>query len=358
MLGDIALNCFPLKTPLQLERLCDKFFELLDCMNLKVIALIVSTILAGGKARSGTWADGIFDDLSKDFGSVPRGAILQHSFKIRNNTKDVVGLAGVRSSCGCTSAQLSKRYLQPGEETQLLVRMDSGRFRGLKTVTLYARLDRPEAQEVRIWIKANSRDDIAVNPEVVDFRTVRAGEGGSTQIQVRFFGLPEAEIEKVSSASGYLTAKVTDAKRTQLESQFTVEVELSKQAPVGRWYSDIWLDTNQQASSKIRIPVRMEIVSALVASPSAVEFGLVEKGRETERRVVIRGATPFRLMKVEGLGESVKARFSSDQAKTTHVITLILKEAKGGLLQGDVQVFTDMAESPVLALPIRGEVIP
>lgn len=355
MLGDIALNCFSLKMAAVSEKLFDSF----NLQNLKVVALVVSIVLTGvGKALSGTWADGLFDDLSKDFGSVPRGAILQHSFKIRNNTKDVVGLAGVRSSCGCTNAQLSKRYLQPGEETQLLVRMDSGRFRGLKTVTLYARLDRPEAQEVRIWIKANARDDIAVNPEVVDFRTVRAGEGGSTQIQVRFFGLPDAEIEKVSAASGYLTAKVTDEKRTQLECQFTVQVELNKQAPVGRWYSDIWLDTNQQASSKIRIPVRMEIVSALVASPSAIEFGVVDKGREVERRVVIRGAVPFRLVKVEGVGESVKARFSSDQAKTTHVVTLILKEPRGGAIQGNVQIFTDMAQSPVLALPIRAEVIP
>jgi len=305
------------------------------------------------QGRAGTWADGLFDELSKDFGSVPRGAVLQHGFKIKNNTKDVVGLAGVRSSCGCTSAQLSKRYLQPGEETLLQVRMDSGRFRGLKTITLYVKLDRPEGTEVRIWVKANSRDDVAVNPEVIDFKTVRAGEGGQAKIQVRFFGMPDADIEGVSSASGYLRSNVLETSHTELESIFLIQVDLDKRAPVGKWYSDIWLDTNHQFSAKIRIPVRMEVVSELVASPGIVEFGSIESGKEMERRVVVRGATPFRLIKIEG-PDGIQAIFSSDQAKSTHVITFIAKGKAAGLLQGEVRVFTDLAESPVLALPIHG----
>jgi len=319
--------------------------------------LSLSFFLVAAQGQAGTWADGLFDELSKDFGSVPRGAVLQHGFKIKNNTKDVVGLAGVRSSCGCTSAQLSKRYLQPGEETHLLVRMDSGRFRGLKTITLYVKLDRPEATEVRIWVKANSRDDIAVNPEVIDFKTVRTGEGGQAKIQVRFFGMPDAEIEGVSAGSGYIRAKVIETGQTDLESIFSVQVDLDKQAPVGRWYSDIWLDTNHQSSAKIRIPVRMEVVSALVASPATVEFGAIESGKEMERRVVVRGASPFRLLKIEG-PESVKARFSSDQAKTTHVVTLIAKGAALGPFFGEIRVLTDLAESPVLALPIQGRFVP
>lgn len=311
----------------------------------------------GAHAQGGTWGDGLFDELSKDFGSVPRGAVLQHGFKIKNNTKDVVGLAGVRSSCGCTSAQLSKRYLQPGEETLLQVRMDSGRFRGLKTITLYVKLDRPEGTEVRIWVKANSRDDVAVNPEVIDFKTVRAGEGGQAKIQVRFFGMPDAEIESVSAASGYLRANVLETGHSELESIFLIQIDLDKQAPVGKWYSDIWLDTNHQSSAKIRIPVRMEVVSALVASPASVEFGSIDSGKEMERRVVVRGAAPFRLIKIE-CPDGIQAKFSSDQAKATHVITLIAKGRAAGLLHGEIRVFTDLAESSVLSLPFHGRTLP
>ena len=324
---------------------------------MKFISVIVLGLITHN-TFSGTWADGLFDELNKDFGSVPRGMILQHNFKIKNNTREVVGILGVRSSCGCTTIQTPKRYLQPGEESSVQVRMDSGRFRGPKTVSLHVKLDRPESHEVKIWVKANSRDDIALSPEIVDFKTVRVGEGANFDIQIRFFGLPDAEIHEVSTASGYLNTKFKQEVRSQSETIYTLSVELSGQAPVGKWYSDIWVETNQSSAFKIRIPVRMEIISALLASPASIEFGEVSKNQETERRVLIRGAKPFRLTKIEGLGDSVKVKFVSDQSKTTHVITLVLKDMKAGYFQGNVKAFTDIEDFPVLQIPVRGEIVP
>lgn len=323
-----------------------------------LVALLVFLLFPTGKTAAGTWADGLFDELNKDFGSVPRGALLQHNFRVVNNTKDVVGISGIRSSCGCTTAHITKRYLQPGEEVPVQIRMDSGRFRGPKTVTLYVRIDRPEVQEVRIWVKANSRDDIGITPDVLDFKQVQSGQGAFGKVAVRFFGMPQAEITECQPASGYLDAKVVEEKRTELETVFSLEVNLKKMAPVGRWYSDIWLTTNQSGTPRIRVPVRMEVVSNLVASPASVEFGPVEKGKEIERKVVIRGANPFRILKVETGNDLVKTRFSSDLSKTTHVVTFTIKNEKNTPLEGNIQVSTDLESSPVLSIPFRADRLP
>src|SRR5215212_1111310 len=64
---------------------------------------ILLGLCAAGTARA-SWADGLFDELSRDFGSVPRGPTLQHPFRLVNKTNQHVHIASVRVSCGCTSA--------------------------------------------------------------------------------------------------------------------------------------------------------------------------------------------------------------------------------------------------------------
>src|SRR5258708_23767839 len=97
-----------------------------------VVALCVtSTTFAA------SWADGLFDGLSRDFGSVPRGPALTHPYRVANNTGGPVHIAGVRVSCGCVSASALKTDLKPGEETAIVANMDTRRFVGVKTVTIF-----------------------------------------------------------------------------------------------------------------------------------------------------------------------------------------------------------------------------
>ena len=43
--------------------------------------------VGGWPGRAASWADGMFDESSKDFGSVARGPALSHPFRVKNNTK-------------------------------------------------------------------------------------------------------------------------------------------------------------------------------------------------------------------------------------------------------------------------------
>src|SRR5947209_15447601 len=99
-------------------------------------------------ASAAPWADGMFDELSKDFESVPRGPTLTHPFRLVNNTGRDVNITGIRVSCGCVSASVARGYLRPGEETALVAHMDTSRFSGVRTVTIYVQFDRPAYEEV------------------------------------------------------------------------------------------------------------------------------------------------------------------------------------------------------------------
>src|SRR5688572_31913915 len=107
-------------------------------------------------AHAQTKMDALFDELQRDFGSVPRGPDLTHPFRIVNTTKQTVRISGVRVSCGvCSTAHALKQSLQPGEETAIVATMFTSRFLNSKVITIYVTFDQPRFQEVRLWMQAN-----------------------------------------------------------------------------------------------------------------------------------------------------------------------------------------------------------
>src|SRR5260370_13163716 len=107
-------------------------------------SLLLLALLGGtGRALASSWADGLCEEQVRDFGTVPRGPLLTHPFRVVNKTKETVHISSVRVSCGCTSARALQTTLAPGEETAILAEMDTRRFFNTKGVTIYVQFDQP-----------------------------------------------------------------------------------------------------------------------------------------------------------------------------------------------------------------------
>src|SRR5262249_2321713 len=86
-------------------------------MRNTVIALVAFTMGAAAvQAQPQPWADKMFKEGTiHDFGTVPRGALLSHSFKMTNIYAVPLNIMTVRSSCGCVTVTPSRPTLQPRE---------------------------------------------------------------------------------------------------------------------------------------------------------------------------------------------------------------------------------------------------
>src|ERR1700758_3792612 len=98
---------------------------------------VISGLCLGMPALAGSGADGMFQELSKDFGTVARGPELSFPFRFTNNTGQTVHAASVRVSCGCTTAQALQTDVEPGKTGVILASMDTRRFLGAKRVTIF-----------------------------------------------------------------------------------------------------------------------------------------------------------------------------------------------------------------------------
>src|SRR5262249_22108821 len=133
---------------------------------------------------------------------------------------------------------------------------------------------------------------------------------------------------------------------------------LRPDAPAGKWYTDVWLKTNNPATPRIRVPLTVEIESALSVSPATVSLGQVKAGAEVERKVIVRGVKAFRVTEVVGTDKLLSVRDSTDESKTVHVLTVTLHAKAPGDLNRILRVVTDLQGDGDIEFSTLAQVVP
>jgi hypothetical protein len=307
---------------------------------------------------AGSWAENLFDELSRDFGSVPRGPTLSHPFRLTNNTNQNVHIANVRVSCGCVSATALKDQLAPGQSTAILAQMDTMRFLGTRTVTIYVQLDRPRWEEVRLSVRANSRDDVTITPEALAFGQVKHGGSPAATLDISFLGNSEWRVVESRCESNYVQTSLQEIKRDGGEVRYQLIARLRPDTPVGKWYSDVWLKTNSPSSPRVRVPLTVEIESALSLSPANVTLGQVKAGEEANQKIIVRGGQPFRITGIDGTDAQLTVREINADNKSVHVLAVSLKGDNPGELTKLLRVRTDLKGDNEIEFQATAEVVP
>src|SRR6266849_9315468 len=121
-------------------------------MRTLVLAVVVGLGTAtASPAQSDNWANKLFtfkggpQALYHDFGNVPFGTMLHHSFSFYNPWAIPIEITEIRVSCSCVTARVTKTILQPRETAFLEANMDTLRFKP------------PEARTVSIHVTVGPR---------------------------------------------------------------------------------------------------------------------------------------------------------------------------------------------------------
>jgi hypothetical protein len=227
--------------------------------------LLVLLILGAARpARGNEWAEGLFHQRSVDFGTVPKGTVLEYSFPIVNNTKKTFQIASVRVSTGALSARAKQATLTPGQQTVIIARMDTNRFVKERTHTIFVTFDEPRFEEVRLSVKVNSRDDVMFSPDNLDFKRIKRGTTATAHMTMAFFAKPKILVTEAKSESKFIQPKLQELRREGGEVVYLISAMLRSDLPEGKWYTDIWLKTNDEAMPRIRVPVTVEVEAPLL----------------------------------------------------------------------------------------------
>lgn len=326
----------------------------------KAIVAAFFLLLLSSTAPAQAWAEKMFKDgLTHDFGVVPHGAQLFHRFTITNIYAVRMEVTSLVSGCGCVTATAAKRVLEPRETTTIDVSMDARRFTGSKSVAVRVTVGPEFTSSAELQVSAQSRADIVFNPGQVTFGQVTYGNTATTTVDVEYAGTLPWKINEVTVPKD-LPVEVTSKELYRRHAQvgYRLTVTLKKDAPPGAVKEFVYLKTNDPNASLVPLLLEANVLSALSVSPAALNLGAVKAGEPLTRRVVVRGAKPFRILKVDGQDKSVTLGTPlASTSVTVQTVTFRCLFETAGDFKKELQIKTDLQEVPV-TVTIEGTVTP
>lgn len=308
-------------------------------------------ILAVGSANAGE-AEKFFSERVKDFGAVPFGQTQVHHFKITNTTNHVVGITGARVSCGCVSTQLAANTLRPGESTYLTAYMDTKRFIGFKEVIVYVNFANPY-EEVTLAVRANRNDNFSKSADALHLGHVRKGAPATGTMYVTMRNEPGFEIRSAASGTDFVKPTAKLVRRDGNEVVYEVAAELKPGLDTGTWTTDLVFGTTSSQLPSVRIPLYVDVVAAITATPAAVQFPVVKVGDKKEVSVVVKGDKPFKIVDVKGGDGLITAEADNSEAKQAHVLRILFRPNEAGQLSKTLTVVTDSGSAEKVTIPVR-----
>jgi Protein of unknown function (DUF1573) len=316
--------------------------------TLLLIGVFVAASVQAGEAEK------FFAERSKDFGTVPFGPTLVHHFKMTNTTGQQVFIASARVSCGCVSASIPTNTLKPGESTYLTAHMDTKRFIGPKEVTVYVNFSQPH-DEVSLAVRANRNDNFTKSADALNIGQVRRGAEGTGTVQVTMRNDPYFELRDAQSGTDYVQAAFKLVRRDRSEVVYEVSATLKPGLHVGPWTTDVLFNTTSPSLPTVRIPVFVEVVAPITATPASVQFPMVKVGDKKELSVVVKGDKPFKILDVKGGDDLLKAVADGSESKQAHIVRLVFQPSEAGDHTKTITVVTDGGTEGKITIPVRGK---
>jgi hypothetical protein len=313
---------------------------------LALVALLALT------SMSQAGADSFFPEKVHDFGATPHGPTLVHYFRLTNSGKETLTIGGVRVSCGCVTASAPVREVKPGESSYICAQMDTRRFVGSRTVTVYVSFSKPQMEEVSLQVTANSLDELTMYPEIMAFGGIAKGATAKSTVQLTMIGDPKWDVTTAKADSNYVKPEIKVLKRNGAEVTFEVSATLRNDLPVGKWYTDVWLTTNSPIASKVRVPLTVE-VSPVTVNPVALMLGDIKVGDNVEEKVVVSAEKPFKIKSVLGTDALVSVTGMEGDPKAMYILKFSVKPLQAGAISREVKVQTDGDDSTTFTIPVR-----
>lgn len=193
-----------------------------------------------------------------DFGTILQGETVRHAFVFTNRGNETLTVDKVTSSCGCTAALASAQVLAPGESGELRATFDSARFRGPVKKTVYLYTNDPSAPLTHLHLKGTVREEVAIEPSVVNFGTITPKSTVRATVNLVNQGDRDIRFDSLSTTTPELAARL-GAKTVAPGGRIAVELTLTPKPGQSRFSGYVLFKADGALSHDLRIPVYADL---------------------------------------------------------------------------------------------------
>jgi hypothetical protein len=342
----------------------------------KAVLTLLSVTLAASAAQAqvqsgGQWADKLFVGyeadgvkvLTKDFGTVAKGGQFLHTFKLHNPYGVTLQIT-TKVECNCVTVTPKQLVLEPKQNGDLNITMDTTRFVGNKNVHIEAFVNGPGGfnSQATLLVTAQIRADLVLNPGQINLGTLKSGQAATAQtLDVEYAGATNFQITEVVDNNAPVKVTYKELYRQPGAGGnrigYRVTAELKEGASAGGFRQEVFLRTNDPAGPLLPIPVEGFVQASLSAVPNTLEVGSLKLGDEKLQRVMVRGGQPFRIIGIEGAGDGITYELPAAPSMIQTVV-FHFKGEKTGDVSRKIQIKTDLASDSAVSIKVEGTVAP
>lgn len=307
----------------------------------------------------------------KDFGTVPKGEKLDWSFEVKNTGTTDLEIIAAKPTCGCTVADFDK-VIKPGQTGKVSAHVDTTNFAGpiAKAVTLETNdASTPTAQ---VTITAIVKPYVDAYPAGYVRFNMLQGDTEKQSVTIYSEDDEPFEILKVESPQDWIKATVRKAEGSDIvpkigkngQTQYKLDVTVGgPDTQIGPIGERIKLITNSKHQPEFYVTVNGVVRPTFRVEPTGINFGEVAPTDTAATRTIMLRSndlkTPERFVvdKVESGVAGVTASVKPTDKKGEYEVTLqVGKDAKPGMLDGNVLIHTNDSVKPLVTIPVKGSV--
>lgn len=298
-----------------------------------------------------------------DAGVVGRGEVVRHAFEVHNAGDVPLYLREVRAACGCTVASFDE-VIPPGGVGKVTAEVTTEAFRGPIAKDLTVFTSDPTNPMLTLTVRAEIQPAVDALPGYFRFQHVQGEAPVVVEQRVWSTGLPDLAVLGVSSPLPQIAVSFRPATDAEREAgvagrQWIVTATLASDAPTGPLTGDVVVRTSHPDQPELLLPIAGYVRPVVAASPPRLDFGAFGGGEPRRGSVIVTnyGSAPVTVLAAEtdiaGLTAKVDTR---EEGKRYDVALTLAADLPKGPFSGVLRLRTDSPRSPVLEVPVRGEV--
>ena len=295
--------------------------------------------------------------VAHDFGTVPFGTVLSHTFTMTNIYDSPLQVVDIRLTSDCLKAEPPRRVLQPLEKASFVVTMDTRKFKGSNAQMVYVTVGPRHLSTAVLRLTATSRGDVSISPPgAIDFGVVPAGTNPSKAVTIDYTGTQrDWQVIGVLAPAGPIAVSVARSG----PRQFTVTGSLRGDAIPGALIETVNLTTNDPSAPVVPVTVRAAVQPPVEAKPDQVTIRAVRVGEVYVTTLIVsgNGTGAFKVDPVQDTGDGVSVE-TLGTLSPVHRVTLRFAPTEPGAFRKDIHIRTSLNGGTTVSVVLDANVLP
>ena len=202
-----------------------------------------------------------------DFGSRDTSETVDHTFVLKNTGTADLEIRRVQPACGCTTAELEKKLVLPGESSRISAKLSlAGRTGELQKPILIESND-PTNPAFQLVMKGVVGADFEIYPSTMVLRKASPEAAATASVIVKSLKNEKFEIIDAKSESGKLKVRWD---KFPNENAFQITANFEEQFQPGQYGDKIIVETNHPTKKQLEISVIVIVPSPIVVAPMKI----------------------------------------------------------------------------------------